>query len=170
MKKGAKTHLGMFLSLWKNNNLRLSVICLAFSVIMSGCTFTLLDAAADGDAQAVVALLQRGADVNASFPVVRTHPLMVAAAHGHVDTVRALLDAGANVNTADITGWTPLHAAAYNGNAHIVNLLVERGAIAPPPTWFLQSPSVMAEKLGHKDIVPLLKQAETQNTGISALP
>ncbi|MDR4494861.1 MAG: ankyrin repeat domain-containing protein [Nitrospirales bacterium] len=98
--------------------------------------------------------------MNTTFPIVGTHPLMVAAAFGHVDTVQTLLDAGADVNAQDLTGWTPLHAAAFKGNMTIVRLLLEKGAIPEPSTWFLESPWVMAEELGYSEIVPLLKQAE----------
>jgi len=117
-----------------------------------------------------VDILQEGGDVNAAFPLVGTRALMVAAAQGHVDTVKALLDAGADANAADFTGWTALHAAAYRGDKQIILLLLGRGAIAPPPSWYLQSPLEMAEKLGHQDVVPLLKQAEAGTIRISTLP
>jgi ankyrin repeat protein len=139
--------------------------------LSSACTTSsLLNAAGGGDTRSVVEILQQGVDANASFPITGTRALMIAAAQGHVDTVRALLDAGADVNAADVTGWTPLHAAAYNGDLQIVKLLLGHGAIPPPPSWFLQSPSIMAEKLGHQDIELLLKQAETGYTGSSPLP
>jgi len=118
----------------------------------------------------VVEILHQGGDVNAAFPVVGTRALMVAAAHGHVNTVKALLNAGADVNAADFTGWTALHAAAYKGDKEIISLLLKRGAIAPPPSWYLQSPCEMAEELGHQDVVPLLKQAEAGTIRISTLP
>ena len=144
------------------------LLLLAFS---SACTTSsLLNAAGTGDTRSVVEILQEGVDVNTSFPIMGTNALMVAAAQGHVDAVKALLDAGADVNAADLTGWTALHAAAYKGDKHIISLLLERGAIPPAPTWYLQSPSDMAEKLGHQDIVPLLKQAEAGNPRISTLP
>ncbi len=144
---------------------------LTLLTLCSSCTTaSLLNAAGSGDTRSIVEILQEGGDVNAAFPLVGTRALMVAPAHGHVDTVEALLDAGADVNAADFTGWTALHAAAYQGDKQIISLLLERGAIAPTPTWFLQSPSDMAEKLGHQDIVPLLKEAEAGHERISTLP
>lgn len=143
---------------------------LPFLALCSACaTSSLLNAAGGGDTRSVVEILQEGVDANASFPVIGTRALMLAAGQGHVDTVEALLNAGADVNASDVTGWTALHAAAYKGDKQTISLLLARGAIAPPPSWFLESPSVVAEKLGHQDIVPLLKQAETTNSQISIL-
>jgi ankyrin repeat protein len=38
------------------------------------------------------------------------------------------LDAGADPNAKQSGGWTPLHAAAMNGNLELVELLLARGA------------------------------------------
>ncbi len=135
---------------------------LVMVLILSGCSLSYFNAATNGDTEKVLTLLEDGIDVNTTFPIVGTHALMVAAAFGHVDTVRALIDKGADVNAKDLTGWTPLHAAAFKGNMQIVRLLLENGAVAEPSTWFLESPWIMAEELGYPAIVPLLKQAEWQ--------
>ena len=144
-------------------------VSLVVTLILPGCSFSFFNAATNGDTETVRTLLRDGTDVNSTFPIVETRPLMVAAAFGHVDTVKVLLDAGADVNAKDLTGWTPLHAAAFKGNPQIVRLLIERGAVAEPSTWFLESPWVMAEELGYTEIVPLLKQAESR-TVVSRLP
>ena len=138
------------------------LLSLTLLVLVPGCTFPLIYVAADEDSKAVLALLEKGADANAPFPIVGTRALMVAAAHGHTDTVRALLDAGADVNAKDFTGWTALHAAAFKGDHEIVQLLLEHGGIPGKASWFIRSPSGIAEGLGHKDIVPLLKEAEAR--------
>ena len=135
---------------------------LVISLVLSGCAFSFFNAATNGDTKKVLALLHNGTDVNTTVPIVGTHALMVAAAFGHEDTVRVLIDRGADVNAQDLTGWTPLHAAAFKGNIQIVRLLLARGAVAKPSTWFLESPSVMAEQLGYTEIIPILKQAELQ--------
>lgn len=142
---------------------------LGMALMLSGCSLSYFNAATNGDTEKVLALLKDGIDVNTTFPIVRTHALMVAAAFGHVDTVSALIERGADVNAKDLTGWTPLHAAAFKGNMQIVRLLLEKGAVAEPSTWFLESPWVMAEELGYLVIVPILKQAEWQ-TVASPLP
>lgn len=126
-----------------------------------GCAIPLLTASASGDSQAVSRLLQQGHHANEVFPLIETRPLILAAASGQIDTVKALLDAGADVNAEDMTGWTALHAGAFKGDATIVSLLLERGALPKKAGWFLQSPSETAEMLGHRDIVDLLKTAES---------
>lgn len=139
-----------------------TLVLLLVPLILPGCSLSFFNAATNGDTEQVIALLQDGTDANTAFPMIGTNALMIAAAFGHVDTARILLDAGTDVNAKDLTGWTPLHAAAFNGNLQIIRLLLERGAIAEPSTWFLESPWVMAEELGYTEIVPLLKQAELQ--------
>jgi ankyrin repeat protein len=122
-----------------------------------GCAASLLNACAAGDTEAVRSLLQSGHHANEAFPLIGTKPLMLAAAYGHVETAKLLLASGADVNASDATGWTALHAGAYKGDAALVTLLLERGAIQSPGRWFLQSPQRIAEMLGHQDVVDLLQ-------------
>ena len=42
--------------------------------------------------------------------------------------MQTMIDDGAYVNATDDNGWTPLHEAAYNGNAKVIPALVEAGA------------------------------------------
>jgi ankyrin repeat protein len=130
-------------------------------VLLAGqcaCSVSLLNASASGDTKAVISLLHKGHDVNEGFPLVGTRPLMLAAAYGHAETARVLLDAGANVNAEDLTGWTALHAGAFNGDPSTVSLLLERGARPRTAHWFLESPLSMAERLHHKDVSELLRK------------
>lgn len=136
------------------------LVSLVLMVAFTSCSWPYFNAATKGDTEKLQVLLNDGTDVNTTFPLVGTNALMVAAAFGHVDTVQVLLDSGIDVNAKDLTGWTPLHAAAFNGNPQIVRLLLDRGAVAAPSTWYLESPWVMAEQLGYSEIVPLLRQAE----------
>lgn len=128
-----------------------------------GCAVPLLNAAASGDTKIVLVLLQEGHDVNKGFPFVGTRPLMLAAAYGHAETARVLLDAGADVNAEDLTGWTALHAGAFRGDPATVSLLLERGAFPRTTHWFLESPLSIAETLGHKELLPLLRGIEPCN-------
>ena len=47
---------------------------------------------------------------------------------GSAAGARALLKGGADVNAAGANGLTPLHVAAGNGRAQVVNLLLKNGA------------------------------------------
>src|SRR6185369_17115793 len=77
--------------------------------------------------QAVRALVQQGADVNARG-VDGTSPLHHAVSSDHLDVADLLLKAGAAVSAADRYGVTPLSLAALNGNASMIRRLLDAGA------------------------------------------
>ncbi|WP_291429287.1 ankyrin repeat domain-containing protein [Deinococcus sp.] len=82
-----------------------------------------------GQAGAAEALLSRGADVNAaSRNAMRVQPLHSAVAGGHGALARALVMTGADVNAAQQHEFTPLMAAAQNGDAGLALFLRQRGA------------------------------------------
>jgi uncharacterized protein len=79
--------------------------------------------------EAVVLLLERGADPHAVSPTFgNVTPLHSAATAGNNAAARALLEAGADANARQAGGFTPTHAAAANGNAEMVDDLVAAGA------------------------------------------
>ncbi len=90
----------------------------------------LLEAALRGDADAVRALLDRGADVESKTRIGSFTPLHLASRGGHVPIIKMLLEAGANPRAVTTTsGVTPLHlAAASIGGAEAVAPLLARGA------------------------------------------
>jgi hypothetical protein len=107
----------------------------------------LLTAGRKGDAEAVNALLAKGADVNAKTRYGAT-ALSYAADKGHLEVVRILLDHGANVNVKDtFYGMSPLGWAAHRGHTGIVRLLLDKGAEAKAGAL------VTAVELGHTEIV-----------------
>lgn len=138
----------------------LSIAGAALLALEAGCAASLLNASAAGDTQKVLLLLQEGHHVDEAVPLIGTRPLMLAAAYGHVETIKALLDAGADVNAQDVTGWTPLHAGAYKGDAAVVSLLLAHGARVASSRWYLRTPAEIAEMLDHKDVLPVLREAE----------
>jgi ankyrin repeat protein len=88
------------------------------------------EAALRGDAEAVRALLDGGAEVNSKTRIGGYTPLHAASRAGYVPIIRMLLDAGADPRAVTTTsGVTPLHlAAASVGGAEAVAPLLARGA------------------------------------------
>jgi beta-lactamase regulating signal transducer with metallopeptidase domain len=87
----------------------------------------LLEAAADGDLDAIRKLLDAGADVNAAI-VGDGSPLIAAARSGRLDAVRLLLNRGADVDKGVPGDGSPLSMASREGHVDVVILLLDRGA------------------------------------------
>lgn len=86
------------------------------------------DAAQRDDVEAVHALLEQGADVNAAQGDGMT-ALHWAADHGDAAMTDVLLNAGANVDAITRLGaFTPLHLAAEGGHAAVIVSLLRAGA------------------------------------------
>ncbi|CAN8104205.1 unnamed protein product [Discula destructiva] len=63
------------------------------------------------------------------LPLAHSDALYTAALRGHLDTMRFLIQRGADVNeVSNWLGWTPLHAAAAEGNIDAMKLLEDNGA------------------------------------------
>ncbi|WP_257295102.1 ankyrin repeat domain-containing protein [Endozoicomonas sp. YOMI1] len=84
-------------------------------------------AAAQGQQEAIDALIARGADVNARTKDGKT-PLHCAAAQGHQQAIGALIARGADVNARTKDGRTPLHCAAAQGHQEAIDALIARVA------------------------------------------
>jgi uncharacterized protein len=87
----------------------------------------LLNAAINGQATQVKALLAQGAKPNVKGNAGYT-PLLRAAEAGHTEIARSLLDAGANVNTKQKEGWTALLLACREGHAGVAGMLLSEKA------------------------------------------
>ncbi len=70
---------------------------------------------------------------------------------------------GADVNAIDENGRTPLHWAAENGHAKIVDALLKKGAYARPNDYHSAKPMGLAKKRRHWAVVKLLEEADSQN-------
>ncbi len=69
----------------------------------------LLLAAREGHVEAVLALLDGGADINQGSAADRTSPLLIAAINGYFDLALLLLERGADPTLASEAGATPLY-------------------------------------------------------------
>ena len=88
----------------------------------------LWEAARKGDAAAVQALLDKGADVNAKFRYGTT-ALFKAAERGHTEVVKLLLARGADVTVKDtFYGATAMTWALENKHIEVVRALLEKSA------------------------------------------
>ena len=87
----------------------------------------LFEAVRKGDAAAVTAALDKGADVNAKFRYGTT-ALFKAAERGHTEVAKILLDRGADVQIKDsFYGATAMTWALDNNHFGVVKLLLEKG-------------------------------------------
>ena len=86
------------------------------------------DAAQQGDAQIVRALLQQGEDVNAAQSDGLT-ALHWAALNNDLELAKLLLYAGATVKpTTRVGSYTPLHLASRTGNTEVMKVMLDAGA------------------------------------------
>ncbi|XP_019644621.1 PREDICTED: myotrophin-like [Branchiostoma belcheri] len=123
---------------------------------------TLFKAAAQGDTQKVVSLVQNGADVNEADRYGRT-PLYFAANRGHGAVANILLLQGANVNYTTKTGETALLTACRGGHSSVVKILINFGADLDTRTKAAgTTPLYVAATNCHDATVNLLLQAGAQ--------
>lgn len=87
-----------------------------------------------GDLSAVVAALERGADIEATdIHGAPGLPLRTACFRGHDQIVVELIQRGANIHASNADGsGAPLRTAARGKHWNIVNLLLAHGAAKPP--------------------------------------
>ncbi|SDE68794.1 ankyrin repeat domain-containing protein [Ruegeria marina] len=131
----------------------LGMLFLIFGPAQAG---PLFDAAKQGDALTVKALLESGASVDERGPNKAT-PLIAASLEGHTDTVAALIKAGADVMARNRSGFTALHAAAFSGHVETARLLLASGAdVNGRINRAEKSPIFMAADEGHIEMIKLL--------------
>jgi hypothetical protein len=80
-----------------------------------------------------------------------------------------LIAKGHSVNTREPiqdkgnSGYTPLHWAAHKGHLHMVELLLSHGANAAALDKHSNTPKMLAEKKGEKELVTLLEGAASRS-------
>jgi len=123
-------------------------------------TLSLQDAAAIGDINLVMSLLEKGTDVDSIGDTFGKTALQYAALRGHREVVDLLLAKGARIDAKeDWPGGTALDYAAERGHKEIVELLIAKGVdvnakrIGYPAG---NTPLHSAIRAGHRDIVELL--------------
>lgn len=133
-------------------------------LIEHGAEIRLPAAVASGDAAQLERLLRE--DAESPKPGSRWGTLIVRASErspGHV--IRALIPAGADVDVRDDTstsvdgveGYTPLHAAAFHGNADAARVLLEHGADPNVrDSTYCAAPAGWADYAGHPDVRDLI--------------
>ena len=124
---------------------------------MPDLTEQLVTAAEGGDAKAVTAALQAGADPNSQGP--NAGALHVAAFGGHARIVKALLKAGADPSIPSAQGFTALHLAASRDHAAVVKVLVDAGAPLDAQTPAGGTPLHVALASGHNKSAQALMKA-----------
>lgn len=89
--------------------------------------FELYSAAKQDDLERVKSLIEKGANVNATFFEA---PLFYRLSiEGHEELIKLLIEeGGANVNAANADGATPLHWVCKNGYIEAAKLLIKKGA------------------------------------------
>jgi len=112
--------------------------------------------------KAAIALIEKGADVNAKRKKDLHSPIQYAIYNSDlseaIKIIRALLDAGADVNIQYTDRDTPLVKACHNGRLDIVKLLVDAGADTNYIDSIHITPVFNAAYDGFSDIVVFLCQ------------
>jgi len=131
----------------------LRYLCAIFALFASSASAApIVDAAKNGDADAVRALLKNKADVNAAEGDGTT-ALHWASYRDDLETADLLIRAGARVDAATDLGVTPLWNAAVNGSERMVRRLVQAGANPNAPLIAGETPVMAAARSGNTAIV-----------------
>ena len=116
---------------------------------------SVIQAAKNGDKDALRALVQKKADVNAAEADGAT-ALHWASYHDDLESADLLIRAGAKVNAANDLGATPLWAASQNGSSGMVRKLLDAGANPNAALMAGETPLMVAARGGFPDVVEIL--------------
>jgi len=116
---------------------------------------SLLEAAKNGDRDALRALVQKGESVDTA-EADGTTALHWASYRDDVETARLLIRAGAKVNVANDLGVTPLWTASLNGSDAMVAQLLSAGANPNAALLAGETPLMVASRGGKSAVVEQL--------------
>lgn len=136
-----------------------NLLLCSFALLLCGvgrASSDVADAAMHRDREAVRALLEHNADVNAAQPDGAT-ALHWAARWDDPEMARLLIHAGAHAQSANRDGAAPLFLATENGSAPMIALLLDAGADPNAPILSHgETPLMMAARSGSTDAVRVL--------------
>jgi uncharacterized protein len=116
---------------------------------------SVIQAAKNGDKDALRALIQKKADVNQAEADGAT-ALHWASYHDDLSSADLLIHAGAKINAANDLGATPLWAASQNGSSAMVRKLLDAGANPNAALMSGETPLMVAARGGFPDVVEIL--------------
>jgi ankyrin repeat protein len=131
-------------------------VLLLSALLRAAAPSSVVEAAMQGNKDAVRTLLKQGADVNTAQGDGMT-ALHWAAQKGDLELAQTLLYAGANIRaTTRVGGYTPLLIASRNGHAALVDALLAGGADPNLATSNGATPLMMAAQGGNADVAKAL--------------
>ncbi len=133
----------------------LLAICAISLLAATGGPPPLIEAAKNGDKDALRTLIQKGANVSAT-EADGTTALHWASYRDDVESANLLIHAGAKVNAANDLGATPLWTASQNGSAAMVRVLLDAGANPNLALLAGETPLMVASRGGYPAVAELL--------------
>jgi uncharacterized protein len=131
------------------------IVLAAVLFVAAGDRPSVIDAARQGDRDALRALVQKKIDVNAAEGDGTT-ALHWASYRDDLESADLLIRAGAKVNAANDLGATPLWTASQNGSAAMVAKLLAAGANPNAALLAGETPVMVAARAGKPDVVEQL--------------
>ncbi|MSO61781.1 MAG: ankyrin repeat domain-containing protein [Acidobacteria bacterium] len=131
------------------------LVVLSVGAVASAARPPLLEAAKNGDREALRALVQKKVDANTA-DADGTTALHWASYRDDFESVGLLIRAGANVNAANDLGATPLWIASENGSVAIVKALLQSGANPNLALLLGETPLMVASRSGKAEVAEQL--------------
>jgi len=132
---------------------------LVLAAILAGCTPSLHDTVARGDAETVRAMIAANPQLVMARNKLGKTPLHYAVTYAAPKMIELLLEKGADINAPDNSGLTPLHVAAMLDRTNEAQALIAHGANIEARDSFGDTPLHTAALFGQAHMVELLVKA-----------